>query len=107
MSIDHRNRLALSVAETGKALGLCRDGVYKLLDQGLINSVRVGRRRLIPVAEIERLLAPTTATTTKTHATPAATVPASTVATLQAPKRGRRLKRPHRNVQAGTTSDKG
>lgn len=42
----------LSVAETAAALGLSRAMLYRLLSDGAIRSLHVGRRRLIPASEI-------------------------------------------------------
>ncbi len=39
--------LLLSLNEAAKAIGVCRATFYGLLDQGLIESVKIGTRRLI------------------------------------------------------------
>ncbi|WP_242416335.1 helix-turn-helix domain-containing protein [Sphingomonas panni] len=49
-------RLAISVAETVHASGMGKTTVYKLLKEGRIASVRVGRRRLVIVASLQELL---------------------------------------------------
>ena len=45
-----------SVEEAARRLGLGRGAVWELIGRGEIASVRIGRRRLIPAAEIARLL---------------------------------------------------
>lgn len=54
-------RLLLNMHEVGDALGLNRAQAYKLLQAGEIESVRIGRRRLVPLeslrAYVERLRA--------------------------------------------------
>lgn len=47
---------ALSIAQAARALNVGRSTLYKLLANGTLRSVRVGRRRLIPLSEIARLL---------------------------------------------------
>ncbi len=47
---------AYSPEEAGESLGISRAGIYRLLQTGDLRSVRVGRRRLIPAAELDRLL---------------------------------------------------
>ena len=51
------DRLAVSPREAALLLGTGHDTVYKLLATGQIASVRLPRRRLIPVAELRRFLA--------------------------------------------------
>jgi len=48
--------LTRSVAEGGKTLGIGRDSMYRLVQEGKIRSVRVGQRIRIPVVELERFL---------------------------------------------------
>jgi excisionase family DNA binding protein len=48
--------MALSYDETAEALGLSRSTVKQLVSSGRLPAVRVGRRVLIPAAEIERFL---------------------------------------------------
>lgn len=47
---------ALSIPEAAAQLGISRSHLYGLLDAGVIRSVRLGRRRLIPASEIDRVL---------------------------------------------------
>ena len=50
-------RLALSVTEAAERIGVSRAQLYPLVMSGLIPSIMVGkRRRLIPVAALERWL---------------------------------------------------
>ena len=49
-------RLALSAAETAKALGVCKRTVDGLAVEGKLPSVRVGQRRLFPVAALKEWL---------------------------------------------------
>jgi len=46
--------LLLSVREAARALGIGRDSCYALVRQGRLRSVSLGRRALIPRAELER-----------------------------------------------------
>lgn len=39
--------LLLSLNDAAKSIGVCRATFYSLLDQGLIESVKIGTRRLI------------------------------------------------------------
>ncbi len=51
------DRLAVSPRAAAQQLGVGHDAIYTLLYQGRIRSVKLGRRRLIPVSELERFLA--------------------------------------------------
>lgn len=46
----------LSVAEAAAALGIGRSAAYAELSVGRLASVKVGRRRLVPAAAIERYI---------------------------------------------------
>lgn len=48
--------LALSPRQAARSLGVSPQTLYNLLNAGRIRSVKVGRRRLIPVAELARFL---------------------------------------------------
>ena len=50
-------KLALTIEEACQALTISRPTLYELIASGRIRTVMVGRRRLVPVAELERLLA--------------------------------------------------
>ncbi len=49
-------RMALSLEESGKAIGLCSKSVAKLINEGRLRAVHVGTRRLIPLTELQRWL---------------------------------------------------
>lgn len=44
--------LFVSAKEAARLLSLSRSRVYELMDEGLIPSTRLGRRRVIPVAAL-------------------------------------------------------
>lgn len=50
-------RTALSVDEFAESTGLSRTTAYQLMRDGQLGFVKVGTRRLIPVAEMESFLA--------------------------------------------------
>lgn len=50
------DRLAYSPAEAARALGISRAKLYLLLDEGALPSIRLGRRRLIRVVDLEAML---------------------------------------------------
>ena len=58
--------LACSVEEAADALGIGRTLVFQLLRSGELQSIRVGRRRLIPIAVLDRWLAMRLAAPTQT-----------------------------------------
>jgi excisionase family DNA binding protein len=47
---------ALSIEEAARRLGIGRSALYAAIARGEVASVRIGRRRLIPEAEVARLL---------------------------------------------------
>jgi excisionase family DNA binding protein len=49
--------LAVSPRKAAQYLGVGHDAIYQLLNQGRVRSVKLGRRRLIPMSELERFLA--------------------------------------------------
>jgi len=49
-------RPLLTVDETAERLRVSRAMIYQSLKDGRIKSVRIGRRRLIPATEVERLI---------------------------------------------------
>lgn len=49
--------LAVSPRKAAAYLDVGHDAIYALLNQGRLRSVKLGRRRLIPVAELQRFLA--------------------------------------------------
>jgi excisionase family DNA binding protein len=44
--------LLVSVREAAKRLGLGRDAAYRLFREGRLHSVALGRKRLVPVADL-------------------------------------------------------
>jgi excisionase family DNA binding protein len=54
---QQQERRVLSVQETADALDLSKASVYRAINSGRLGSVRVGARRLIPVAALDALLA--------------------------------------------------
>jgi len=48
--------IAASVTEAAKALSLGRTSIYLLINEGRLETVKIGRRRLIKVESLRRLL---------------------------------------------------
>lgn len=57
--------IALTISDTSKATGFGKTTTYKLINEGKLTAVKVGRRTLVTMASIKALLggAPTTANT--------------------------------------------
>lgn len=49
-------KLMCSVAEAAQSLGVCRATIYNWMNEGRINTVRIGGRRLVEIASIKRLV---------------------------------------------------
>ena len=49
--------LLLGVKDAARVLGLGRDTAYQLVREGRLRAVRVGRRVLVPRAELEAFIA--------------------------------------------------
>ena len=49
-------QLTTTIAHACKAAGLGRTKLYELINEGRIETVRIGRRRLIKVSSLKRLL---------------------------------------------------
>ena len=47
----------LSISEAAEMLGVCPDTIRRLADKGKLKIVRVARRVLVPVEEIDRIAA--------------------------------------------------
>ena len=56
MELEHEGRLAVTVKVASRMISLGCTKLYELIASGELKSVRVGKRRLIPVAELERLV---------------------------------------------------
>ncbi len=50
-------RKTLTVPEAGKALGIGRNQAYEAVRKGLIPSLKIGKRLLVPKAALDKLLA--------------------------------------------------
>jgi excisionase family DNA binding protein len=50
------DRKTLSIPEAGKALGIGRSAAYEAARTGQLPTIRIGRRLLVPVVALERLL---------------------------------------------------
>ncbi len=48
---------AVGIVEAAKLLSLSRSSIYNLIAQNRLRAVRVGSRRLIPLASVKALLA--------------------------------------------------
>ena len=53
---DCNPRRTLTVPEAGRALGIGRSAAYEAAQRGDIPTIRIGRRVLVPVAALSRLL---------------------------------------------------
>jgi excisionase family DNA binding protein len=49
--------ILLGVEPAAAALGICRSQLYELIGDGSIRSVKIGKRRLIERAELDRFVA--------------------------------------------------
>ncbi len=49
-------KLTLSVEEAGRVLGIGRNKAYEAARTGQIPTIRIGKRILVPVAALERML---------------------------------------------------
>ena len=49
-------RAAYSVEEAAAALGIGRTYLFQLIKEGNLQTVKAGRRRLVPVGEVQALL---------------------------------------------------
>ena len=57
-AIPFEERLTCSVAEACTAVGLSRSKIYELISDGAVETVMIGRRRLVRVPSLKRLLLP-------------------------------------------------
>lgn len=51
------DRMTMTVGEAAKRLGIGRNSCYDAVQRGEIPSLRIGKRLLIPVVALERMLA--------------------------------------------------
>jgi excisionase family DNA binding protein len=56
VEIDVMERLLASINETSEALRVGRTSVYSMLSDGRLEAIKVGRRRLVKVESIRRLI---------------------------------------------------
>ena len=56
MSTQHDTKLAYSIKEAASALSLGRSRIYELLNEGKLESRKIGKRTVIPTASLHRLL---------------------------------------------------
>ncbi len=49
--------LAISINDTAKALGLGRTSIYALIAEGRLEALKLGRRTLVKMASVKRLVA--------------------------------------------------
>lgn len=54
--MEHETRLAYSVTEVANITGLGRTTVYKLIGEGKLQSIKIGRRRLVGATQVRSLL---------------------------------------------------
>ena len=59
--------LLWTINDTCKALNLGRSAVYELLRQGRIESIHIGRRRLVPREAVERFVSSERAAQAEEH----------------------------------------
>ena len=59
LSAPFEGRLGISIDETATALGVQRDTVYRLIGDGRLIVSKLGRRTIVHVASVQRLLAET------------------------------------------------
>ena len=56
---DWRDKPTVTVEQTGEILGIGRNSAYEGVSSGQIPSFRVGRRIVVPTAQLRRLLGET------------------------------------------------
>lgn len=54
--MSSEEKIVLTVEEAGRLLGLSRPTAYQAAARGEIPSIRIGRRILVPVAALSKLL---------------------------------------------------
>jgi excisionase family DNA binding protein len=55
---DTQSRRAYSVVEAGRACGLSRSSIYKLIESGKLKTIKILGRRLVPAEALDELLRP-------------------------------------------------
>jgi excisionase family DNA binding protein len=56
MDSDFNTRRTISVDQAARVIGIGRDAAYDAVRNGDIPSIRVGRRILVPIKALDRLL---------------------------------------------------
>jgi len=56
MEVIMENRVVLTVEEAAEVLKISRPSAYQAVQRGEIPIIRIGRRILVPVAALEKLL---------------------------------------------------
>jgi excisionase family DNA binding protein len=57
-AIPFAERLTCTIADACEATGLGRSNLYKLIGEGQLDTTRIGRRRLVLVSSLLRLVQP-------------------------------------------------
>ncbi len=65
---DAADRLTYSVAEAARVQGISRSYCYELVQEGVLPSLQLGRRRLVPRSALERYVEEPTASQPAAHA---------------------------------------
>ncbi len=65
---DAADRLTYSVAEAARVLGISRSYCYELVQEGVLPSLQLGRRRLVPRTALQRYVDEPVAMQPATHA---------------------------------------
>ena len=50
------NRLVISIPAACETLCISRPTIYRIINSGELRTIKVGKRRLVPVAELERFV---------------------------------------------------
>jgi excisionase family DNA binding protein len=63
--MENAQKYVLSVEDAGKRLGLSRPSAYQAVKRGELPVIRIGRRILVPVVALEKMLENTTPANSK------------------------------------------
>ena len=63
--MENAQKYVLSVEYAGKRLGLSRPSAYQAVKRGELPVIRIGRRILVPVVALEKMLENTTPASSK------------------------------------------
>ena len=55
--MEREERVTLTIPEAAQRLGISRNSAYEAARRGVVPTLRIGRRLLVPKAALERLLA--------------------------------------------------